>query len=159
MRKSLLFNTTKQKRYHYLVFLVTLFFFQKSAATTFYINDNATKGDIYTTAIGNDFNDGTTSANPKLSIWVTYEKAQEGDTIIIDTGSYTELSKGILSFENTKKIKFIIAGISDSLFSKTALPTNQKVSSEEFYIVNDKSVDRNTYMRQLQNQNGVTKKP
>ena len=159
MRKSLLFNTTKQKRCHYLVVLVTLFFIQKSAATTFYINDNTTKGDIYTTAIGNDSNDGATSATPKLSIWTTYEKAQEGDTIIIDIGIYTELSKGILSFVNDKNITFIIAGVSDNEFPKTPLPTNQKVSPEEFYIVNDKPVDRNTYTRQLQNQNGVTKKP
>ena len=151
MRKSLLFNTTKQKRCHYLVFLVTIFFIQKSAATTFYINDNATKGDIYTTAIGNDSNDGKTSATPKLSIWATYKKAQEGDTIIIDTGIYNELSKGILSFVNDKKITFIVAGISDNVLSKTPLPTNQKVSPSEFYIVNDKPIERDAYMQRLRN--------
>ena len=134
-----------------MVFLVTIFFIQKSAATTFYINDSATKGDIYTTAIGYDSNDGTTSATPKLSIWVTYEKAQEGDTIIIDTGIYTELSKGILSFVNDKKITFIIAGISDNVFLKTPLPTNQKISPSEFYIVNDKPIERDAYMQRLRN--------
>ena len=152
MRKSLLSNTTKQNRCDYLVFLVTLFFIQKSAATTFYINDNATKGDVYTTSIGNDSNDGITSANPKLSIWATYEKAQEGDTIIIDTGSYAELTtKGILSFDNTKKIIFIIAGVSDGVFAKTPLPVNQKVSPSEFYIVNDKPIERDAYMQRLRN--------
>ena len=151
MRKSLLFNTTKQKRCHYLVFLVTIFFIQKSAATTFYINDNATKGDIYTTAIGNDSNDGTTSATPKLSIWATYKKAQEGDTIIIDTGIYNELPKGILSFVNDKKITFIVAGTSDNVLSKTPLPVNQKVSPSEFYIVNDKPIERDAYMQRLRN--------
>ena len=134
-----------------MVFLVTIFFIQKSAATTFYINDNATKGDIYTTAIGNDSNDGTTSATPKLSIWATYKKAQEGDTIIIDTGIYNELSKGILSFVNDKKITFIVAGTSDNVLSKTPLPVNQKVSPSEFYIVNDKPIERDAYMQRLRN--------
>ena len=125
MKISSLFNYTKQKKYHYLSLCLILFTVQKSAASTFYINDNATKGDIYTTAIGNDSNDGTTVSTPKLSIWATYQKAQEADTIVIDTGSYNELStKGVLSFYNTKKIIFIIAGISDGIFSKAPLPTN-----------------------------------
>ena len=158
MRKRLLFHSVKQNRCHYLALWLVLFLTQKSAATTFYINDKATKGDIYTTAIGNDLNDGITLGSPKLSITATYQKAEKGDTIIIDTGSYIELStKGILSFDNAKKITFIIAGISDGIFSKTPLPANQKVSPSEFYIVNDKPIERDAYMRRLQN--GVINKP
>ena len=158
MRKPLLFSYLKQKRCHYLVLWLLLFFAQKTAATTFYVNDNMTKGDIYTTTIGNDSNDGTTIASPKLSISATYQKAQKGDTIIIDTGSYADLStKGILAFDNIKNITFIIAGISDGVFSKTPLPSNQKVSPSEFYIVNDKPIERDAYMQQLHN--GAVKTP
>lgn len=158
MRKPLLFSSLKHKRYHFLALCLILFFVQKSAATTFYVNDNFTKGDIYTTAIGNDSNVGISVGSPKLSISATYQKAQKGDTIIIDTGSYNELStKGILSFDNTKKIIFIIAGVSDGILSKTPLPANQKVSPSEFYIINDKPIERDAYMQRLQN--GVTNKP
>ncbi len=158
MRKVLLFDSINQNKYRMIVFFLIFFFFQKSAATTFYINDNNSKGDIYTTALGNDSNDGITSASPKLSIRKTYEKAQDDDIIIIDTGIYPDLSdKGVLSFNITKKIKFIIAGFSDGLYSRTPLPVNQKVSPEEFYIVNDKPIDRDAYIHRPRN--GVITKP
>ena len=152
MSKTLLFDFVEQTKDLYLLLFLILLFPQKTAATTFYVNDNVTKGDIYTTAIGDDSNDGITIASPKLSIWSTYQKAQKGDTIIIDTGNYGELSTtGVLSFDNTKNINFIIAGISGDSFSKTPLPLNQKVSPSEFYIINDKPIDRDTYMQRMQN--------
>lgn len=154
MRKSLPFIFGNKKRYHLLVFiwLMTLASFQKSAATTFYINDNNTKGDVYTTVIGNDTNDGISAATPKLSIMAAYEKAQEGDTIIIDTGNYAELSAdGKVLFAVTKKVTFIIAGITEPVFSKNPLPTNIKVNPTEIYIDKDKPVDRETYLQSRQN--------
>ena len=124
----------------------------KVGATTFYVNDNSIKGDLYTSAIGNDTNDGITIATPKLTIESVYFIAKEGDTIIVDTGKYNDInSKGELLFENIKKIKFIIAGISDNIFSKTPLPNNEKVSPAIFYIKDDKPIDREAYLRNLQN--------
>jgi len=149
MGKSLHFISGYRKKRHILIFLtgLALFSFQKSTATTFYINDNSTKGDIYTKGIGNDSNDGISPATPKLSILTTYEKAQEGDTIIIDTGIYKDLSSdGKLLFPVTKKITFKIAGIQEPVFSKISLPVNIKVNPEEIYIDQDKPVDRNTYL-------------
>lgn len=147
-----------QKKYHYLLLSLALFFIQKSVATTFYINDNTTKGDIYTSAIGNDANDGTSSESPKLTLKAAYDKAKDGDTIFVDTGIYADLSsKGELLFTTTKKIKLVIAGISDTVFSKTPLPGNTKVSPTDIYIENDKPVDRATYLKKIQN--GVTNKP
>lgn len=141
-----------------MVLLFSLFSIQKSAATTYYINDNSTKGDIYTSFIGNDNNDGISSASPKLTIWSAYEKSQDGDTIIIDTGSYKDLSaKGELLFTVSKKITFIIAGVSDTVFSKTPLPANIKVSPTDIYIDQDKPIDRETYLQKLRN--GEIKKP
>ncbi len=149
MKKLLPFISGLKKNQLSWAFLLGLTFLstQKSAATTFYINDNSTKGDIYTKVIGNDNNDGITVSTPNMSILKTYEKAREGDTIIIDTGIYTDLSNdGKLLFAVTKKITFIIAGVEQPVFSKNPLPTDIKVNPSEIYIIEDKPVDRATYL-------------
>jgi hypothetical protein len=155
--KSLLLNLGSQKTYHILV-LLFLISFQKTTAATYYVNDNAITGDIYSSAVGNDNNDGTSAANPKLSIRLIYEKAQDGDTIIIDTGSYSDLSdKGKLLFAVTKKITFIIACTTDKVFSKTPLRKKDNAAPTEFYVDKDKPIDKETYLQKLQN--GQIKKP
>ena len=152
MSKSLLLISAGQKTHHLLVLVLALFSIEKAVATTYYINDTATKGDVYTTATGDDNNEGTSSASPKLTIWNTYEKAQDGDTIFIDIGIYKDLSdKGELLFAVSKKVTFIIAGAPDAVFSKTPLPTNIKVNPTEIYIDKDKPVDRETYLQGLRN--------
>lgn len=58
----------------------------------YYVNDNSLTGDVYTTAIGNDGNNGLSPATPKAtaqSIINTYTLAGT-DTIYIDNGNYTE---------------------------------------------------------------------
>lgn len=135
-----------------MALLLVLFAFQKAASATYYVNDNSIKGDIYTTAIGNDSNDGLSTANPKLTIAAAYELAKEGDTITVDTGTYKDLSaKGELLFTVTKKITFTIAGISDTVFTKTPLPTNIKVNPAEIYIDKDQPIDRETYLQKQRN--------
>lgn len=156
MVKILLLNFIRVRIYSTLICCVILFC-SKINATTFYVNDNSHKGDIYTTAIGNDSNDGTSPDKPKLTILSAYRIAKEDDTIIVDIGNYNEISiKGELSFENSKRIKFLIANLSDRIFSKTTLPSNEKVSPTEFYIKDDKPIEREAYLRNLQN--GVDKK-
>ena len=155
--KVLLFNFIKKRKHNDLLFCLIILFCPKINATTFYVNDNSTKGDIYTKAIGNDANEGTSQGKPKLTILSAYTIAKEGDTIIVDIGNYNEISaKSEFLFENTKKIKFLIAGFSDEIYSKTPLPTNEKVSPTVFYIKNDKPIDREAYLRNLQN--GVDRK-
>ncbi|MCF6130521.1 hypothetical protein L1S35_12620 [Flavobacterium sp. AS60] len=152
MVKDLRFNFIRGRRYCGILLYCAVIFCSKINATTFYVNDNSIKGDIYTTAIGNDSNDGISPDNPKLTILSAYKIAKEGDTIIVDIGNYNEISlKGELSFENTKKIKFLIAGFSDEIYSKTSLPINEKVSPAIFYIKDDKPIDREAYLRNLQN--------
>lgn len=58
-------------------------------AASYYINDNSTTGDVYTTATGNDANPGTTNA-PKLTLGNVIGTCGlvPGDTVYIDTGSY-----------------------------------------------------------------------
>ncbi|MBI5616868.1 MAG: right-handed parallel beta-helix repeat-containing protein, partial [Gammaproteobacteria bacterium] len=56
----------------------------------YYVNDNSTVGDEYTTAIGNDANDGLSPDLPKASIRSvldTYD-LNAGDVVLVDTGRY-----------------------------------------------------------------------
>lgn len=58
-------------------------------AAKHYVNDNATSGDVYTTAIGNDANSGN-SNSPFLTIQAAINAASAGDTIMVDAGTYNE---------------------------------------------------------------------
>ncbi|HEY9108125.1 MAG TPA: right-handed parallel beta-helix repeat-containing protein, partial [Roseateles sp.] len=58
---------------------------------TYYVNDGSRTGDEYTTAVGNDANDGLTPDKPKASIQsvlLAYD-LNPGDVILVDTGNYT----------------------------------------------------------------------
>ena len=55
----------------------------------FYVNDNSNAGNVFTTNVGNDGNSGIPSA-PLLTINAALVNAQAGDTIIVDSGSFTE---------------------------------------------------------------------
>lgn len=54
-----------------------------------YVNDNSTSGDVFTTAVGNNSNQGTSNA-PFATINHAISMAQPGDTIMVDAGTYTE---------------------------------------------------------------------
>ncbi|HMP74713.1 MAG TPA: right-handed parallel beta-helix repeat-containing protein [Kiritimatiellia bacterium] len=56
----------------------------------YYINDDSTAGDIYTTAVGNDLNGGSTPATPKrtLTNLIATIDLEPGDVVYIDTGLY-----------------------------------------------------------------------
>ncbi len=58
--------------------------------SNYYVNDNSTLGDVYTTAVGDDANDGLTPATPKASIRAILETydLEYTDTIFVDTGYY-----------------------------------------------------------------------
>jgi hypothetical protein len=53
----------------------------------FYVNDASQTGDVFTTAIGNDANTGIPSA-PLLTLNAALTKAQDGDSIFVDAGTY-----------------------------------------------------------------------
>ncbi|HEV8608216.1 MAG TPA: right-handed parallel beta-helix repeat-containing protein, partial [Tepidisphaeraceae bacterium] len=58
----------------------------------YYVNDNTSVADEYTTAPGDDLNDGLTPATPKASIRAILDNPnfdlEFGDTIFVDTGVY-----------------------------------------------------------------------
>ena len=57
----------------------------------YYVNDSSTNGNVYTTAVGNDGNNGLTPATPKLSLTNLLSSVGllPGDTVYLDTGIYS----------------------------------------------------------------------
>lgn len=132
------------------VFLISLFVSEKFYSKNYFVNDDSLKNDIFTTAIGNDNNDGLSNKTPKLSLTEVYNLAQSGDTIYVDTGNYPEINNsGQLKFENIKKVKIIIAGFDNYVLSKTPLPSNEKVTPTDFFIIEDKPVNKDVYLQRL----------
>jgi hypothetical protein len=65
-------------------------FTYRNGPYTYYVNDNSTVGDVYTSTTGNDANLGTTPDAPKASITavVTNYPLGPGDVVYVDTGVY-----------------------------------------------------------------------
>lgn len=74
-----------------------------SWSANYYVNDNSTTGDTYTSAVGNNANSGLLPSLPKASlseIWTTYGPSgtnaiTSGDTIFVDAGTYTALDANL----------------------------------------------------------------
>ena len=78
-----------KKKLTFLVLLILVETSMSFAQTSYYVNDNSTVGDVYTTAIGNDSNTGT-AAFPFLTINHAISVATTGDVIYVDVGTYAE---------------------------------------------------------------------
>ena len=62
-----------------------------AAATTYYINDGSTVGDVYCTQLGNNANNGRTPSTPKLiEQLASSTNLLPGVVVLIDTGIYTD---------------------------------------------------------------------
>jgi hypothetical protein len=85
------------------------------AQTKWYVNDNSTSGDIYTTAIGNDANAGTSASAPKLTLSAAFTAAAAGDIIYVDKGTFT--GSGNMMFTFNKAITIIGAGTGNTIFT------------------------------------------
>jgi hypothetical protein len=63
----------------------------------YYVNDNSTTGDIFTSAIGNNSNSGSAAA-PFATLSYAVSQVKAGDTIYVDAGTFTEqvtIDKGL----------------------------------------------------------------
>lgn len=58
--------------------------------SNYYVNDNSTLGDVFTTAVGNDANPGTAAA-PFATLTKAYLTALSGDVIYMDAGTYNNI--------------------------------------------------------------------
>lgn len=105
MYKCVLFNKIKLRRHNKLLLCFIVLSCSNINASTFCVNDYSTKGDIFTTAVGNNSNDGTSPDKPKSNIFSAYTLAKNDDIIIVDVGNYTEISTKVeLLFEKQKKL-------------------------------------------------------
>jgi predicted outer membrane repeat protein len=84
-----------------LLFLIVSFFSLHVLGANYYVNNGTYDGDdLYTTAVGNNGNNGQTASTPKLTfanLWATYGPAgtnviTDGDIIYVDAGTYTSAS-------------------------------------------------------------------
>jgi hypothetical protein len=85
------------------------------AQTKWYVNDNSTSGDIYTTAIGNNANAGTSASAPKLTLGAAFTAAAAGDIIYVDKGTFTGTGNKMFTFN--KAITIIGAGTGNTIFT------------------------------------------
>jgi hypothetical protein len=76
-----------------------------SMPANWYVNDASTANDVYTTAVGNDANPGTTSA-PFATLTQALLVASAGDVIFVDAGTYLTVGAGV--FYNVDKAITII---------------------------------------------------
>ena len=103
-----------------IIFLSTIAF--TSNATDYYVNDNATLGDVYCTVAGSNSNNGLSSSTPKATlsnVIATYGGSiTAGDVFYIDAGTYyqTDANLGI----NLNNISIIGAGSGLTIFDNAA---------------------------------------
>lgn len=98
-----------------ILFLLLLASSALQAQTKWYVNDNSTSGDIYTTAVGNDANAGTSASAPKLTLGAAFTAAAAGDIIYVDKGTFT--GSGNMMFTFNKAITIIGAGTGNTIFT------------------------------------------
>ena len=83
-----------------ILFSLTLLLFSNVKATTYYVNDNSTIGDVFTSAVGSNLNTGLTSALPKATVsnvLSTYGAGMVlGDSIIVDAGTFYRTDRNLL---------------------------------------------------------------
>ncbi|MFM2213023.1 MAG: hypothetical protein RL427_286 [Bacteroidota bacterium] len=150
-----MFEPTQANHFFHLVYKaivlgIVVLIGPKATAVTYYVNDHSTTGDVYTLTIGNDTQDGLSPSTPKLTVAAVYQLAKEGDVIYIDTGIYPE-SQNQLILENKKKVYFYSAPPKEPVLTKEAIPTTTKTNPAEFYIENDKPVERAVYLQHKRN--------
>jgi gliding motility-associated-like protein len=86
----------------------------KGFTATYYVNDNSTALDIYTTAVGNDLNTGLTPADPFETLGAAISASSSGDIILVDAGTYADLNLTIPNTLNNLTISG--ASISTTIF-------------------------------------------
>ena len=104
--------------------VISFLFISVSYSANYYVN-NATydASDVWTTAVGNNANNGTSAATPKLTfrgLWSAYGPFADGDVIYVDAGTYTSSVGGALTqnygYSITKNITIRGAGKTKTIF-------------------------------------------
>ncbi len=107
---------------------------KEPALKTYYVNDNSKTGDIFTSAIGNNNNIGTKAA-PFATLPYAISKAQNGETIYVDAGTYT--AAGTVNKSLTiRGANYLISpnDLSDSLLANGSRNAETIISNTSFDI-------------------------
>ena len=97
------------------LFLLIFFVYTNSYGLTIYVNDAFTPDDVYTTAAGNNANNGLTPATPKATLAGALAIATNGDIIYIDYGNYNDVGLNI-----NVEVEIIGAGEEMTVFRRTS---------------------------------------
>ena len=101
---------------------ILLFCYFSVSATNYYVNDGSTTGDTYTSAVGDNANNGTSPSTPKRklgNLLATYSGVlTAGDKIYIDAGTYTNDHQYTLPSTHPG-LSFIGAGYDLTIFDNT----------------------------------------
>lgn len=125
-----------------LLFFCTISCFSQN----WYVNDSLSTGDIFTTKPGDINSTGNSPETPSNSISLIFSKVKKGDHVYIDTGIYPEINAhGNLTLATPEGV--IVHLFTDTYFQKVEIPTEKKATAEEFFIVNDKPVSREIYLK------------
>ena len=76
---------------------VFVFLTKGLSATNYYVNDNSTVNDVYTSVVGNNANDGFTVITPKATLTNVLSTYVLGatDTVFIDAGTYFQTDRNL----------------------------------------------------------------
>jgi hypothetical protein len=107
-----------RKSFLFFCFFVVL---NNAYATDYFVNDNSTAGDTFTSAVGKNTNNGTSPSSPKATltnVWTTYGPAgtnvlTSGDVIYVDAGTYIQTDRDL---NITVAIEVIGAGTELTIF-------------------------------------------
>jgi hypothetical protein len=126
--------------------LFFVFLSLNAKATNYYVNNNATTGDVYCSAVGNAGNNGLTAATPKLTLSALYNAygpsgtnvLTSGDIIYVDAGIYIETDQNLTIA--VAGLKIVGAGMSATIFDNNNELDNfirlraNNITLQDFYI-------------------------
>ena len=113
----------------FLQFISCMLVALNASATTYYVNDISTVGDIYCSAIGSDANLGTAAA-PFLTLGKAVTTAAAGDIIYVDAGTYINTTNSqAININISKNLSIIGAGS-----TKTIFDNNNRSADSNYWI-------------------------
>ncbi len=112
----------------------------KNEPLGYYVNDAGTNGDVYTTAPGNDANDGLRPSTPKATLQNMLNSyiLEGGDQVLIDTGTYLLTNSVVVDsvISGTRTNLFIIQGSTNEAAGGTVLHRKPEYLSRAIEIRN-----------------------
>lgn len=111
-----------------------------NTSNNYYVNDNSTTGDVFTSAVGSSSNNGITPASPKATITQilsTYD-LEPCDTVFVDKGDYTE-SVTITQADGGSAGKYVVfkgAGKDKAKFTAATSGNNFFLQQPDYVSIN-----------------------